>query len=299
MTKPTTVLQVTKNVRLPAELLQRVGTEVARSGRTRNAEIIALLEEAIIQMRYSAGYLLTDHAQQSDAIADTLSGGESFQLRLPANLVDVIMRDVPELIGKDKDKYFVSDTFSEKIRYLLLRGLSERGIVIPIELGSMDGYVYQDKYIDDKISKAKKGISKHLDNLIDGASYFSHILLNSSGHVLLSGKPGSGKSLYAGYYRQANPYGCHYLNLSDEKYRSEIKKRTIILWPNLSTYSQKLTLIIDEANNLDEDYLTIFLRNAEKKNVRVILITQSNKAFEPSVLDLVSVKFTTPPIKVT
>ncbi|MEY8940871.1 hypothetical protein AB9K36_03675 [Klebsiella michiganensis] len=65
----------TKNVRISDDLISRVDAELSRTGRTRNAELVALLEEAIIEMKYSRGYALTDPELITDDENITLSGG--------------------------------------------------------------------------------------------------------------------------------------------------------------------------------------------------------------------------------
>lgn len=282
--------QVTKNVRLTSDLINRVDHELLITGRNRNAEIIALIEEAIIEMKYSAGYSLTDLTELTVQVCDGCSGGDSFQLRLPANLVNVINTDVPGLILGKTDGT-ASETFSEKFRYLLLRGLATRGIVLPIELGSVNGYVYNDAEIESKFMGIKTGISPTIDKLIEGAKQFNINILNSSGHILLSGESGSGKSFYAGYCKAINQRNFHYLDLGNQTYRNDLKRRVVMFWPNITRYDEKQTLVIDASQNIDSDYLAMFLKLSDKKNVRVVLIAHNENDFDPSVTACITDKF--------
>ncbi|EOC0011707.1 hypothetical protein ACI0X9_003394 [Cronobacter turicensis] len=290
MAIPTTVLQVTKNVRLPAELLHRVDREVFRTGRTRNAEIMALLEEAIIQIKFSKEYTLVDLASKSEGVSDSLSGGESFQIRLSVKLVDIIVNEFPATLGQECVVFLSNETFSEKIRFLLIKGLSERATTIEVELGSLDGFVFHDKCIDYKFTQMGEKYSRHFDTLIKSASCFEEHLHHNAGHVFLTGEPGSGKTFLVGYYRHSNPRLRHYLNLGDESYRNILSRKIIILWSNSSKYTDKQTLIIDEASNLDSDYLMLFLKKAEIKNVRVILVSQNSSVFNSSIQELIDIR---------
>ncbi|MDH8270671.1 hypothetical protein QIG44_26785, partial [Klebsiella pneumoniae] len=79
------------------------------------AELVALLEEAIIEMKYSRGYALTDPELITDDENITLSGGDSYQIRIPQLLERVIVDNVPGLIEFTRDKRHSNETFSEKV----------------------------------------------------------------------------------------------------------------------------------------------------------------------------------------
>lgn len=280
----------TKNVRIPDELIARLDSESSRTGRTRNAELVALLEEAIIEMKYSRGYELTDPELITGDETITLSGAGSYQIRIPQLLEQVIVNDVPGIVDFNWETRHASETFSEKVRYLLLRGLSSRGAVITVELESISGSVYQDSEIEKKFIEYKKGVSSQLDRMLELGESFNDFMQQSDGHVYLCGKSGTGKSFCAGYYKYKNHGECHFLNLMLPETRSATPRRVILLWSNDKKYKYKKTLILDEAHCLDNEYLSIFLKKSEDKNVRVILISQDEGNFNKEILSLITHK---------
>ncbi|EIZ1085984.1 hypothetical protein MPI44_004532 [Klebsiella oxytoca] len=279
---------MTKNVRISDDLIARVDAELSRTGRTRNAELVSLLEEAIIEMKYSRGYALTDPELITDDENIALSGGDSYQIRIPQPLERVIVDNVPGLIDFTGETRHASETFSEKIRYLLLRGLSSRGAVIAVELESISGGVYQDEEIDKKFIGYKKGDNPKLDKMIMLGEKFEKFMSRTQGHVLLFGASGTGKSFCTGFYKTANKGECHFLDLMPQGIRSAKPRRVIILWSNDKKYNDNKTLILDDANCLDNDYLNIFLKKSERKNVRIVLTCQCEGAFDKDVLDSIT-----------
>ncbi|QRC83585.1 hypothetical protein IFY68_05628 (plasmid) [Klebsiella pneumoniae] len=280
----------TKNVRISDDLISRVDAELSRTGRTRNAELVALLEEAIIEMKYSRGYALTDPELITDDENITLSGGDSYQIRIPQLLERVIVDNVPGLIEFTRDKRHSNETFSEKVRYLLLRGLSSRGAVVAVELESISGVVYQDEEIENKFIACKKGDNQRLDQMIFIGEKFKAFMKRTQGHVLLFGASGTGKSFCTGFYKAANKGVCHFLDLMPQGMRSTTPRRVILLWSNEKKYNFHKTLVLDDAHCLDNDYLNIFLKKSDKKNVRVVLTCQFENAFDKEVLDSISHK---------
>lgn len=281
---------MTKNVRISDDLIARVDAELPRTGRTRNAELVALLEEAIIEMKYSQGYELTDPELIAESETIASSGGDSYQIRLPQPLEQVIVDNVPGLVDYSGEARLASETFSEKVRYLLLRGLSSRGSVVAVELESITGSVYQDKEIEGKFIDYKKGHNQKLDQMLDLGGAFKDFMCRTQGHVLLVGKTGTGKSFCTGYYKTTSKCECHFLDLMPQATRGSNPRRIILLWSNDKKYNDKKTLILDDACCLDNDYLNIFLKKSEKKNVRVVLTCQHETDFEKEVLDLISHK---------
>ncbi|PHM72227.1 ATP-binding protein [Xenorhabdus sp. KJ12.1] len=282
---------ITKNVRIPDDLIIRLDAESLRSGRTRNAELVSLLEEAIIESKYSQGYSLADSDKIFGDKTISLTGGDSYQIRMPDSLKKAIMLNVPKLVNFEGKKLLSQDNFSEKVRYLLLRGLSSRDSVIPVELESIEGHVYHDKEIETKFSGLKMGDSGKLDLLLELGRNFENVMHSTEGHVLVYGAQGTGKSFAASYYKTTNPDLCHYLDLMPKGMRNLLPRRVILLWSNDKKYNKEKILVIDEAQVIDNDYLLFFYKKAKKKNVRLVLITQFPDNFEKSILNLISHKF--------
>lgn len=272
---------MTKSVRIPDDLICRLNAESSRTGRTRNAELVVLLEEAIIEMKYSCGHSLESSGLMSGDETLSLSGGDSYQLRIPQTLQRIILHHIPA---------FRQETFSEKVRYLLLVGLSSRGSVIPVELESIRGNVYQDKEIETKFSSYKKGRSQQLDQMLTLGELFTELMQRTSGHVLIYGEPGTGKSFCSGYYKAANSETCHFLDLMPQGLKIITPRRVVLLWANDKNHNEKKTLILDNADHLDNDYFLIFLKKTRKKNVRVFLIGRWMDSFSKDALELIENK---------
>ncbi|MEQ0217898.1 hypothetical protein ABLV18_27690 [Klebsiella sp. CN_Kp114] len=281
---------MTKNVRISDDLIARIDAELPRTGRTRNAELVALIEEAIIEMKYSRGYELTDPELIAEDETIALSGGGSYQIRIPQPLERIIVDDVPGLVDFSGETRHASETFSEKVRYLLLRGLSSRGAVIAVELESIAGSVYQDKEIEGKFIGYNKGHNSKLDQMLDLGDAFKEFMCRTQGHVLLIGATGTGKSFCTGFYKTVSKGECHFLDLMPQGTRSSNPRRVILLWSNDKKYSDMKTLILDDANCLDNDYLNIFLKKSGKKNVRIVLTCQHETDLDKEVLNSISHK---------
>ncbi|WP_243211288.1 ATP-binding protein (plasmid) [Klebsiella pneumoniae] len=281
---------MTKNVRISDDLIARIDAELSRTGRTRNAELVALLEEAIIEMKYSRGYALTDPELITEDESIVLSGGGSYQIRIPQPLERIIVDNVPGLIEFTGETRHSSETFSEKVRYLLLRGLSSRGAVVAVELESISGGVYQDEDIEKKFITYKKGDNPKLDQMILLGEKFEEFMKRTQGNVLLFGATGTGKSFCAGFYKTANKGECHFLDLMPQGMRSVNPRRVILLWSNDKKYNDNKTLILDDAHCLDNDYLNIFLKKSERKNVRVVLTCHCESVFDKDVLESIDHK---------
>lgn len=269
---------VVRSVRISGDLITRLDARALRAGRTRNAEFIVLLEQAIIALKSARGYGVPG----SDKVHSVKSiGGEPYQIRVPEYLDRAIVNDV-------EVKFFLEGTYSDKVRHLLNLGLLSRGEVILVELDSLGGCVYQDGHIDGMFIGLKSGINHKLDKAFRLGRNFEELMVNTQGHVLVHGRAGTGKSFSTGYYKAANHGACHYLDLNAEQY-SEMKSRPIILlWSDTKPYVEKKTLVLDDAHHLDSEYLNIFLAKARKKNVRVVLTCQSEKDLEEDVFQHIS-----------
>lgn len=260
---------IAKNVRIPNDLVLRLDIEAKKSGKTRSAELVALLEEAIIELKYTAGFSLSDLGIFSEADLDSLTGGGAQQVRLPHTLAEVIANDIPTLGSKTSQP---SETFSDKVRYLLLFGLAARGAVIAVELGSLTGYVYQDEEIEEKFKGLKAGSDPEINHLLKMGEEFSDLMRQTDGHILLYGEPDTGKSFCAGYYKFKCRNLCHYADLLPHRLCSATPKDVKVVWANEKAYPDQQTLVIDDAGLLDIEYLNLFLRKANLKNSRVILV---------------------------
>lgn len=280
----------TKNVRIPDDLIARVDYESSRTGRTRNAELVALLEEATVEMKYGYDCSLRNSSLLISGEKINLSGGDSYQMRIPKPLEQAIVDNFPGSVGVAFDADYTGETFSEKVRYLLLKGLSSRGFVVAVELESIIGNVYQDKEIEKKISGYKKGDSPKIDKMIELGSRFKRFMNETQGHVMLFGGSGTGKSFCAGFYKNECTEDCHFLDLMPQSSKGVTSRRVILFWLNDNKHKEMKTLIVDDAHTVDNDYLSIFLKKSEKKNVRVILTCQRESDFDDGVLDFVSHK---------
>lgn len=275
---------VVRNVRLADELIRYLDARALRTGRTRNAELIALLEKAMVEVKCAVGYLSSDSDKISGDENLIKAGGGSYQIRIPFHLDQVILNDISFQCYLEE----CIRTYSDKIRYLLCRGLFSRGDVIVVDLESLNGSVFQDEQIDSIFVGLKVNESLSLEREFCLSRNFEDLMLNTQGHVLVHGATGTGKSFSAGYYKASNQGGCHYLDLNAEQCGEMKSRQIILLWSNTKRYIEMKTLVLDDAHHLDSEYLTLFLTTARKKNVRVILTCQSESDLEEDVFQQIS-----------
>ncbi len=274
---------VRKAVRIHEELLSRIEDESRKSGRTKNVEILALLTEALI----ARGSLI------QSTNYDELCGETYSREKIEHNyngLVDITMSkemagyidQVSKLVSDDVMS--ISENFSEKVRFLLLSALSNRGQIIQIELGtqSSDTCLYNSADILSDRFALENHQHERLQQIMLKASTFNNMLTPKNrapcdnDNVLIMGTTGSGKTLLSSQWmrqqvKSGNP--VHYLNLWSN-YDMARPNRIMLMWKSKGAYRIKQTLIIDEITLADEDYLNLFLNRAQSKNVRVICITQ-------------------------
>ncbi|WP_272654119.1 MULTISPECIES: hypothetical protein [unclassified Providencia] len=281
---------ITKSVRIPDDLVIRLDAEALSTGRTRNAELVALLEESIIEMKYTPGYSLTDPLVMSQDEAITISGGGAYQIRIPRALERAIANDVPEVVECSVEGKRKLETFSEKIRYLIMLGLSTRGTVIRVELETIRDGVYHDKEIDGKFNDLKLVSSEELSQMFLLAKLFKEQMVNTDGHVLVYGMPGTGKSFCTGYLKAITPGECHFIKLMPHGHLKGSGRRVILFWSNEYPHKKKKTLILDDGHCLDNEHLLIFLKKSIKKNVRVIITAQDEHQFDENVLQSIDMK---------
>lgn len=276
---------ISKNVRIPHELINKFDEEARRVQRTRNAIMVMMLEDAIVSLNYVQGYKRIHHEElPSD---DLFSGSDVCKVRFPLALYDVIVNKIPD-IGAGGIQ--TPESFSEKVRYLLITGLYSGRSLVPVELSSVHGKVYEDEEIHSKFIDLKMGDNDKLDRLLSMAQKFEQQMLSTQGNVLILGEPGSGKSFCAGYYKTAKMDLCHYLDLLKLHGR---KRGTRLLWERHDAHPEGQELVIDDASgfDLDEEYLRMFLRESHKKNVRVILVGDVESAFSKETLLHLPVRF--------
>ncbi len=281
---------VTKSVRIPDDLVIRLDGEALSTGRTRNAELIALLEESVVEMKYTPNYSSTEPFVMSRDESITMSGGGSYQIRIPHTLERAIVNDVPGVIECSLAGRRKIVTFSEKIRYLIMLGLSSRGTVIRVELETVRDSVYHDDEIDAKFNDLKLVNSEDLSQMFLLAKMFEEQVVKTDGHVLVYGMPGTGKSFCTGYFKAINPGECHFIKLAPHGSLKKPESRVILFWSNELFHKKKKTLILDDGHCLDNEYLLIFLKKSIKKNVRVIITAQNQRQFDEDVLQSIDVK---------
>lgn len=274
---------IRKAVRIHEELLSRIEEESRKSGRTKNVEILALLTEALIargSVIQSTNYdEFCDETYQREKTEHKYNG--LVDITMPKKMADYIDQ-VSNLVSADVIS--TSENFSEKVRYLLLSALSNRGQIIQIDLGtqSSETCLYNSADILSDRFSLENNLHERLPQIMMKASKFNHMLTPTNGElsdndsVLIMGTTGSGKTLLSSQWmrqqvKSGNP--VHYLNLWSN-YDMSQQNRIMLIWKNNGAYRRKQTLIIDEITLADEEYLNLFLSRAQSRNVRIICITQ-------------------------
>ena len=271
---------IRKAVRIHGELLSRIEEESRKSGRTKNVEILALLTEALIARDSEI------QSKNYDEVCDETYQREKAEHKYNC-LVDITMSkemagyidEVSNLVSNDVMS--IRENFSEKVRYLLLSALSNRGQIIQIDLDtqSSETCLYNSADILSDRFSLENNQHERLQQIMMKASKFNNMLTpknEDNDSVLIMGTTGSGKTLLSSQWMRQQVKSSntvHYLNLWSN-YDMSLPNRIMLILKNKGAYRIKQTLIIDEIALADEEYLNLFLSRAQSKNVRVICITQ-------------------------